>query len=121
MIVRAISQRCVEMELAAGQHRGRREFLPRIPMEPSDTDLPFALTRLQFPIRPCFAMTINKSQGQTLDFVGLYLPQSLFSHGQLYVALSRVRRPDHIAVFVKYTAGRPLTRNVVFREILQWV
>ena len=66
-------------------------------------------------------MTIDKRRGQTLDFVGLYLPQSLFSHGQLYVALSRVRRPDHIAVFAKCSAGRPLTRNAVSREILQWV
>ncbi|GAA0185858.1 hypothetical protein LIER_33146 [Lithospermum erythrorhizon] len=48
--------------------------------------------RRQIPIRLCFAMTINKAQGQTLDFVGIYLKQPVFSHGQLYVALSRARK-----------------------------
>ncbi|OAD76965.1 hypothetical protein PHYBLDRAFT_165462 [Phycomyces blakesleeanus NRRL 1555(-)] len=56
--------------------------------------------RCQFPARLAFAMTINKSQGQTLDKVGLYLPDHVFGHGQLYVALSRVRTPNSVKIMV---------------------
>lgn len=52
-------------------------------------------SRMQFPLRPGFVMTINKAQGQTLDRVGIALNKGeCFSHGQLYVAFSRVRDPD---------------------------
>ncbi len=43
-------------------------------------------------------MTINKSQGHTLQYEGLYLPDSVFSHGQLYVAFSRVSGFDKITL-----------------------
>ena len=63
------------------------------------TDMPFEFKRLQFPIRLAFAMTINKSQGQSLKVCGLNLEHSCFSHGQLYVACSRVGRPSALFVF----------------------
>ena len=53
-------------------------------------DLPYVIKRHQFPVRLCFAMTINKSQGQSFDMVGVDLRQECFTHAQLYVALSRV-------------------------------
>ena len=89
-------------------------------MSPSDNLLPFTLKRRQFPVRLAFAMTINKSQGQTFKKVGLFLPKPVFTHGQLYVALSRVGSPSDISVFT----GKPksekgnITENIVYTEII---
>ena len=59
-------------------------FIHRIPMQPPRGEqYTVAFIKFQFPIRLCFAMTINKAQGQTLDFVGVYLKEPVFSHGQL--------------------------------------
>jgi hypothetical protein len=62
-------------------------------------------------------MTINKSQGQTLDRVGLLLKNSqCFSHGQLYVAVSRVRNPESLSVLVR--PGANSVKNIVYQPVL---
>ncbi|CAN1222550.1 ATP-dependent DNA helicase PIF1 [Linum grandiflorum] len=73
----------------------------------------------QYPLRICYAMTINKSQGQTLEQIGIYLHTPVFSHGQLYVALSRVRSASgiHIAVGENTSSDSPTTRNIVYAEV----
>ena len=78
------------------------------------------MTRRQFPIRPCFAITSNKSQGQTLSRVGVYLDSHFFSHGQYYVAPSRVGNDSSLKVLVvgKEAAGKIYTDNVVYPEVL---
>lgn len=69
---------------------------------------------------------MTQSQGQTLPFVGLYLPRPVFGHGQLYVGLSRVGDPSCVKVLVKDTTeqgridGRAgvYTVNIVYPEVL---
>jgi ATP-dependent exoDNAse (exonuclease V) alpha subunit len=93
-------------------------FIPRIIMSPSGTNWPFILRRCQFHVRMAFAMTINRSQGQTLNNVGVYLPSSVFYHGQLYVAISRVTSSANIKIF-SIQGLNEYMRNVVYREVLE--
>ncbi|KAL3072091.1 hypothetical protein niasHT_036318 [Heterodera trifolii] len=78
---------------------------------------PFKCERIQYPLRPGSVMTINKAQGQTLARVGVLLDSAqCFSHGQLYVALSRVRDANTIRVCTTRSDRR--VKNVVMRELL---
>ena len=116
MIVIHLGHRVIEAEIASGVNKGKCVLISRITLIPSETRFPFTLKRHQFPIRPCFAMAMNKAQGQTLDFVGVYLPEDVFSHGQLYVALSQVRNSTSLAVLPNNMDG--YTKNIVYREVL---
>nr|XP_027071785.1 uncharacterized protein LOC113696591 [Coffea arabica] len=113
----------IHAQISVGIHSGKQVFIPRIPLHSSnDESYPIPFKRTQFPISLCFAMTINKTQGQTLDFVGLYLKEPVFSHGQLYVALSRAKTADNVKILLRPVASDSLshnsTRNVVYQEIL---
>ena len=116
LIVLNLGERVLEVEIASGVNKVKCVLIPRITIAPSDSELPFTLKRHQFPVRPCFAMSTNKAQGQTLDFVGIYLPDHVFTHGQLYVALSRVCNSNAVALYVKNTEG--YTKNIVYKEVL---
>ena len=86
----------IEGTILTGCAKGRDVFTPPIP--PIPTHLPFDFKRIQFPVRLAFAMSINKVQGQSLKIAGIHLQNRCFSHGQLYVACSRVghlKKPAH--------------------------
>ena len=96
---------------------GKVVSIPRITLAPTAEDLPMPLRRRQFPVRLAFAMTVNKSQGQSLKHVGLDLRSPVFSHGQLYVGFSRCTSGNRLKVLLKEIDGGK-TPNIVYKEIL---
>ena len=98
-----IGRRLLHVVILTGPKRGHEVYLPRFCCDAAeDTDLPFALRRYQVPVRLAWAMTINKSQGQTFgERIGIYLHKPVFAHGQLYCAMSRATRAEHVRIWAK--------------------
>ena len=116
MLILEMKPHVLMCEILTGVRKGDIVSLPRINMIYEGSDLPFTLTRKQFPVRLCFAMTINKAQGQTFEKVGVLLLDSVFGHGQLYVAFSRTRSFQNL--FVVLPVKKTSTKNIVYDEVL---
>ena len=125
--LRAFTQRLLTVQILNGSHEGQLAHIPRLDLISTDGILPFQLKRRQFPVKLGFALTINKAQGQSLSRVGVYLPSPVFSHGQLYVALSRSGSKANTKIFITEVKGKQghfpdkvgvYTKNVVYHEAL---
>jgi len=123
LLIRRLGDRILEAEIMTGTHIGALVGIPRIVLNGTSPRWPFTLQRRQFPVRVCYAMTINKCQGQTLKQVGVYLREPVFTHGQLYVAISRVTSCEGLKVVIEDEKGAAAatTKNIVYREILDSV
>uniref|UniRef100_A0A1S4B7Z3 ATP-dependent DNA helicase PIF1-like n=1 Tax=Nicotiana tabacum TaxID=4097 RepID=A0A1S4B7Z3_TOBAC len=119
LIITRLENRVIETKVLSGDMAGQKVFIPRMTLIPSDTKIPFKFQQRQFPIVVSFAMTINKSQGQSLSHVGLYLKKPVFTHGQLYVALSHVTSRKGLKILVYDDDGQITNeaRNVVYKEV----
>jgi ATP-dependent DNA helicase PIF1 len=81
LIVTQLTTRIIDGEIITGKAKGTKVYISRIVTTSVETIWPFKLRWRQFPIKLSYAMTINKSQGQTLNTVGVFLPSPVFSHG----------------------------------------
>ena len=100
LIVNEFSKNLITVTISTGFNKGNKVFIPRIKTMDTSIKNGFTLIRKQFPIRLCFAMTIHKSQGQSLKKMALYLTEPIFGHGMLYTALSRVTNPNKLKILI---------------------
>jgi hypothetical protein len=121
-VVQNIRPHILELKTISGSNIGSFLMLPRIVSISRSTSLPFTLRRKQFPLKLAFGLSANKAQGQTLEQAGIYMAQEFFTHGQVYVAFSRVGDPANIKVLKrrgKADMQRPeKIKNIVYKSVL---
>ncbi|KAG4988777.1 hypothetical protein JHK82_031112 [Glycine max] len=119
LIITRLGSNVVEAEIITRPNIGHRTYIPRMNLSSFDSPWPFKLIRRQFSFMVSFAMIINKSHGQSLTHVVLYLPNPIFSHGQLYVALSRVQSKKRLHILIHDNQGTPKNTiiNVVYKKV----
>jgi ATP-dependent DNA helicase PIF1 len=116
LVITRLGRKVIDGKILTGDHTGSLHCIPRIPLSSLSGELRRIVTRHQFPLRPCFAIAVNKSQGQTLGIVGVNLQVAAFAHGQLNVALSRCTDAGKIAVLLP--EGVDTTVNVNYEDVI---
>jgi hypothetical protein len=119
MIVIGMTDRVLQVRLIGGDHHGQIALIPRISLTPTSTpNYTFKMRRRQFPVQLAFAITIHRSQGQSVKYVGVDLRIPVFAHGQLYVAFSRVTSRRNLKVLLPHDNITSETNNVVYHDAL---
>ena len=117
-VVQNLLPHVIDVITISGNNIGSKLFIPRIWLHSKDAMLPFEMKRKQFPVKLAYSMTSNKAQGQTLDYVGIYISREFFSHGQFYVAISRVGDMECVKIIFK-RENEFHVRNIVYHEVLK--
>jgi ATP-dependent DNA helicase PIF1 len=131
MIVTDLKEHVIVCKVITGASNGEVIFINRM-LNKSNQNLPVTMVRRQFPLSLAYSLSIDKSQGQTINQIGMYLPKPCFSHGQFYVGLSRVSKFTSVKCAIdttdqhgyqtdqstgKLDKSKIYTANVVLRSI----
>jgi ATP-dependent DNA helicase PIF1 len=116
MLVTHIGEGFMLARIIGGRFAGNVVSIPKIKLHNKGSlHSGLSFYQYQFPFAPAYAMSINKSQGQTFEKVGIMLKLDVFSKGQLYVAFSRVLSVDNL--LIAQATGNMETINVVHKSI----
>ncbi|KAL4316236.1 hypothetical protein AHAS_Ahas15G0264900 [Arachis hypogaea] len=119
--IRKIENYVIECKTLTDNKAGSIVLILKLNLIPNNESLPVKFQRRPFLIIMLFAMIINKSQGQMLSKVGIYFLKPIFTHGQLYVALSRVMSKDDLRVLLQdhRHLEDDCMMNMVYREVFE--
>lgn len=82
LVITKLRSHVLEANVLSGHNAGEKVLIPRLSLTLAYPRLLFKFQRRQFPLIVFYAMTINKSHGQLLKHVDLFLKKPVFSHGQ---------------------------------------
>ena len=80
LVMTRLGRKAIEACILGSDFDGQVRLIPRIKLTTKATGLPYDISRTQLPVRLCFAMTINKSQGQSFEHVGIDLREPVFAY-----------------------------------------
>ncbi|XP_074097681.1 uncharacterized protein LOC141526546 [Cotesia typhae] len=116
LMVLDLSTNVLRCNILTGDKAGEIVFINRVTLY-CENVYSFTFKRRQFPIKTAFCMTINKAQGQTFNKIAVDLTKDVFNHGQLYVALSRVRSWQSLRLYLSHEKVDNSVKNFVFKEL----
>jgi ATP-dependent DNA helicase PIF1 len=117
LIVRTLHNHLLDCEILTDPGKGKSISLPRITLIDNSKEETVILKRRQFPVALAYAMTIDKSQGQSLEYTGLILDTDCFAHGQLYTALSQPFNPLRFIACTPLLSNPVKVKNIVWKEV----
>jgi hypothetical protein len=118
VVVERLLERVVEVRLIESSSSRNTFCIPRITFDFRPQNCPWTIRRRQFLLRLAYATTFNSCQGLTLDKVVIDLRTNVFSHGQLYCSVSRVRNRTSCRKLLEEDNESGTTKNVVYQELL---
>ncbi|KAI7858445.1 hypothetical protein BDC45DRAFT_595865 [Circinella umbellata] len=123
LFVTALHDRIFTPRRIDQKYDGDEYYLPRTNICTTEADISFYFVPSPVPCMSCLRNDYYKAQGQTLSTVGIYLEESVFAHGQLYVVLSSATDSANIKIALNrfnqtYNTVPKTNNNVVYHEPL---